>query len=170
MMDSNEKTEISNTPDDDIYPHKPTKPFDSECCGTGCTPCVFDIYDKQISQWKIQCDAIRKNGVSATASDCNSNSTTTTSFLTPEKYTHLKIIDIFKETENMKIFRFQYQHEFPIKLGQHLLLKEGCVSKPYSILRTDSELCTFDILIKIYSEMVPKEVNDKIQDTMVNLK
>lgn len=132
----------------DTYPPEPTKPQESECCGTGCTPCVFDIYDKQLSQWKLQCNAIRQRG-------SYEKPATDNSFLTQEEYKALKIVKILKETKNMKIYRFLWPGQgntvFPVALGQHILLKFGGVSRQYSILRVNQEHCYFDILIKIYA-------------------
>ncbi|KCV71118.1 hypothetical protein H696_02068 [Fonticula alba] len=31
---------------------RPTMPADSDCCGTGCEPCVFDLYDRDLAAWK----------------------------------------------------------------------------------------------------------------------
>lgn len=29
-------------------PNKPKRPEDWECCGTGCCPCIWDIYDRDL--------------------------------------------------------------------------------------------------------------------------
>jgi len=33
---------------------KPEKPLDDDCCGNGCTPCVWDHYYDQLSLWNEQ--------------------------------------------------------------------------------------------------------------------
>ncbi|MGH1460665.1 MAG: oxidoreductase-like domain-containing protein [Neptuniibacter sp.] len=30
---------------------KPEKPGDYECCESGCSPCVWDIYYEKMQQW-----------------------------------------------------------------------------------------------------------------------
>lgn len=30
----------------------PEPPLQSDCCGTGCSPCVFDIYQEDLAKWK----------------------------------------------------------------------------------------------------------------------
>jgi len=30
---------------------KPVKPDDSTCCGTGCSPCVFDVYEENVMEY-----------------------------------------------------------------------------------------------------------------------
>ncbi|WP_119154070.1 oxidoreductase-like domain-containing protein [Caldimonas tepidiphila] len=32
--------------DDDPPPLEPVPPGDNECCGSGCDPCVFDLYNE----------------------------------------------------------------------------------------------------------------------------
>lgn len=50
------------TEDDELCPEPPQKPLDSDCCGTGCTPCVFDIYEKELALWEEECERIRSLG------------------------------------------------------------------------------------------------------------
>ena len=33
---------------------KPRMPLDDECCGSGCTPCVFDTYETKMEQYEDQ--------------------------------------------------------------------------------------------------------------------
>ncbi len=33
---------------------KPTPPADSECCESGCTPCVWDTYYEELRLWREQ--------------------------------------------------------------------------------------------------------------------
>ena len=44
---------------DIILPGKPEEPQQSDCCGTGCTPCVFDIYDQEVALWEKECQRLR---------------------------------------------------------------------------------------------------------------
>ena len=46
-------------------PCPPLEPDEKDCCGSGCTPCVFDIYEKDLRIWKQECQKIqnqRKQG------------------------------------------------------------------------------------------------------------
>ncbi len=40
---------------------KPTPPGDSDCCESGCEPCVWDIYYQELALWRAE-DTQRKNG------------------------------------------------------------------------------------------------------------
>ena len=31
----------------------PVPPLDSDCCGSGCTPCIFDIYEQELKIAKL---------------------------------------------------------------------------------------------------------------------
>lgn len=33
-------------------PEPPEEPLQSDCCGTGCSPCVFDIYQEDLKRWR----------------------------------------------------------------------------------------------------------------------
>ena len=44
-----------------VLPDKPEEPLQSDCCGEGCTPCVFDIYDQELKRWEQECLKISTN-------------------------------------------------------------------------------------------------------------
>ncbi len=33
-------------------PPRPNKPDADDCCGSGCVPCVFDVYYDQLQNWQ----------------------------------------------------------------------------------------------------------------------
>ncbi|AUB79229.1 MULTISPECIES: oxidoreductase-like domain-containing protein [Spiribacter] len=39
-------------------PPPPREPDLDECCGSGCDPCVFDLYDQRVERWRDRCAAI----------------------------------------------------------------------------------------------------------------
>lgn len=42
-------------------PCPPLKPEDSDCCGSRCVPCVFNIYEQDLKIWKQECRKIQHN-------------------------------------------------------------------------------------------------------------
>ena len=38
--------------EDDPMPVPPTRPELEECCGTGCDPCIFDIYEAALERYR----------------------------------------------------------------------------------------------------------------------
>lgn len=47
--------------DEDLrLPPPPTEPDLDECCGSGCEPCIFDLYESRLERWHQRCEAIRQ--------------------------------------------------------------------------------------------------------------
>ncbi len=38
--------------EDLTLPPRPEMPDPAECCGGGCSPCILDVYDEALQQWK----------------------------------------------------------------------------------------------------------------------
>ena len=55
-----------------LFPPCPAEPLPSDCCGLGCTSCVYDMYEKELALWKIDCERIRNSSGSADADDDSS--------------------------------------------------------------------------------------------------
>ena len=54
-------TDASTPPDDDPQPQPPRQPEQWECCGSGCEPCVYDLYwdamdrfERALQDWELQ--------------------------------------------------------------------------------------------------------------------
>jgi hypothetical protein len=43
----------------DPPPVRPVEPDAAECCGEGCVPCVFDIYEQALERYQIALAAWR---------------------------------------------------------------------------------------------------------------
>lgn len=43
-------TSKPSSPDEDPKPVPPARPAPEECCHSGCTPCVFDIYELELER------------------------------------------------------------------------------------------------------------------------
>ncbi|WP_233855886.1 oxidoreductase-like domain-containing protein [Paraburkholderia sp. HD33-4] len=41
------------TPSDDPPPQPPVRPDLDDCCHSGCTQCVFDLYDEALERYEI---------------------------------------------------------------------------------------------------------------------
>jgi len=41
------------TPNDfDPRPEPPTRPLATDCCGGGCSPCIFEIYESELERYE----------------------------------------------------------------------------------------------------------------------
>jgi hypothetical protein len=39
-------------------PRPPEKPHVEECCGSGCSPCIFDYYEDALERWEARVRAL----------------------------------------------------------------------------------------------------------------
>lgn len=46
-------------PTDASLPPRPAMPDPDDCCGGGCTPCIFDIYEEQLERWQQRVEEIQ---------------------------------------------------------------------------------------------------------------
>lgn len=44
---------------EDKLPPPPRKPDPDECCGSGCIPCILEVYEDELDAWKKRVAAIR---------------------------------------------------------------------------------------------------------------
>lgn len=152
------ETASGSTP---LLPPKPEEPLDSDCCGTGCTPCVFDIFKKNLKRWDETCSKIR-HGEDITRNESLLYNSHT---LSPYEYGNYKVTAVTDDCSSCKILRFQTSCEnfdtcnptpfrnsdvaFPVKLGQHVVVKISDKSKQYTVLDVGND-GSFQILFKIY--------------------
>jgi len=40
-----------------VLPDPPVPPEPGECCGSGCTPCVFDLYEEALARHRALVEA-----------------------------------------------------------------------------------------------------------------
>lgn len=38
--------------EDDPRPLPPERPSNDDCCQSGCSPCIFDLYDEEVDRWR----------------------------------------------------------------------------------------------------------------------
>ncbi len=41
------------------FPPPPEKPDPSECCGSGCIPCILELYEEQMERWREEVARIK---------------------------------------------------------------------------------------------------------------
>lgn len=80
---------------DDNEEDRPKTPLEEDCCGSGCTPCVFDIHKTLLQEWesrKLQRVKIKP----------------THNLLSPLSYKTFVITDISKASEDYFLIHLEY--------------------------------------------------------------
>ncbi|CAL8111202.1 unnamed protein product [Orchesella dallaii] len=151
--------ELSNGDQGKLLPPKPEEPLDSDCCGTGCSPCVFDLFKTKLQRWESECEKIRTGGNLSLPENIHKNEEF--DYITPYEYVQFVVKNITQECHSCKIVHFNKACEtsqmlphfnynsFPVKLGQHVVLRLKDKSRQYTVLDIKSD-GSLNILFKIY--------------------
>ncbi|XP_046554367.1 NADH-cytochrome b5 reductase-like [Haliotis rubra] len=138
------------------WPEKPVKPLDSDCCGNGCVPCVFDIYDEEVKIWEQECLRLKqKDNEPENVSD-SEDSGNEEPVLSKDKYRRVKIISVTMETKDSARYRMRLPRgkSLGLSIGQHIIIRGYLDSTPvtrqYTPISSVEVKGYFDLLIKIY--------------------
>ncbi|XP_071984484.1 NADH-cytochrome b5 reductase-like isoform X2 [Engystomops pustulosus] len=110
---------------------KPPEPTPAQCCGGGCSPCIYDQYRTQLDLWEKAKERDDPN------------------FLQKNKP---------QETEDTGRYRFRLPSgtSLGLQLGQHLVLRgviDGAeVQRAYTPITPGGRKTHFEVLIKIYAQ------------------
>ena len=116
MDDSSQQEEKPNANIKKKYPQCPIRPLDSDCCGSGCTTCVFDLYELDLKRWNKRCASIDSDNIDV-VSDNN--------VIDIYEYKSFRIADITNVSETVKTFKFLIpgNGSLALKCGQHLIAR-----------------------------------------------
>ncbi|XP_070259445.1 NADH-cytochrome b5 reductase-like isoform X2 [Myotis yumanensis] len=132
---------------------RPVEPLPSQCCGSGCSPCVFDLYDRDLARWEA-----------ARASKDRSllrgkESPNFPSKLSPETFLAFRISAMDKLTQDTYRVRFALpgSSQLGLRPGQHLILRgivDGLeIQRAYTPISPVNAEGYFEVLIK-YGELL----------------
>lgn len=139
-----------------MYDPPPEPPSESDCCGTGCSPCVLDVYDKEYALWKRRqagenLDQLRRDLLSVTT------------------HKTFEIISIKQLNEDIYMYTFaatpQTEGRLPITYTQYVHIRLDGITRPYTPVNL-SDKCSFDVIIKAYpngqftKKLLKKKIND----------
>ena len=116
----NESKKSSEIAISNEMPPEPEEPLPSDCCGSGCSPCVFDIYERDLEIWRNEC----RNLVDVKESKVFHKETDVTP-LSCTEYRLFEVLSITKINDDTMTYRFKLpeQSSLALHVGQHLLLK-----------------------------------------------
>ncbi|XP_029419336.1 NADH-cytochrome b5 reductase-like isoform X2 [Nannospalax galili] len=132
---------------------RPVEPLPSQCCGSGCSPCVFDLYHRDLERWK----AAQTSNDRSLLSGKQSQSCSTK--LRPETFLAFHICGVEKLTKDTYLVRFILPANSQLGLhpGQHLVLRgvvDGLeIQRAYTPISPATAEGYFDVLIK-YGELL----------------
>lgn len=145
-----ESTDVGRIPVE--LPCKPEKPGDSDCCGSGCVPCVFDIYDQEVKIWEQECAQIKNKAL------FGDNCVSEDAVLSELEYRQFCICDIYEETANTNRYRFNlpFSKNLELKIGQHIIIRgrtsHDTITRQYTPVSDTTCTGYFELLIKVYKE------------------
>ncbi|XP_011937966.1 PREDICTED: NADH-cytochrome b5 reductase-like isoform X2 [Cercocebus atys] len=98
---------------------RPMEPLPSQCCGSGCSPCVFDLYHRDLARW----EAARASKDRSLLRGPESQSCP--SKLNPETFVAFSISAVDRLTKDTYRVRFALpgNSQLGLQPGQHLILR-----------------------------------------------
>lgn len=146
MTDENEE----NDDEEAWLQLRPVEPLPSQCCGSGCSPCVFDLYHRELARWeaaRASKDRSLLNGEEPQS--CPSR-------LSPETFLAFRISAMDRLTEDTYRVRFALPRNSQLGLrpGQHLILRGKVddleIQRAYTPISPANAEGYFEVLIKCY--------------------
>lgn len=139
---------------------EPIKPSEEDCCNSGCDPCVFDVYEKQIKLYEVYI----KNGSKTDVVEENA--------ISPLEYTSFKVVDSIDLCPAHKLIAFKRCNcssgKVLWKAGDHFLVKynseELICTRAYTPIKHRVGELDFDFEI-----VVKKYENGIVSDYLYNL-
>ncbi|XP_029805379.1 NADH-cytochrome b5 reductase-like isoform X1 [Suricata suricatta] len=129
---------------------RPVEPLPSQCCGSGCSPCVFDLYHRELAMW----EAARASNDRSLLSGEESQSCP--SKLSPETFLAFRISAMDKLTKDTYRVRFALpgNSRLGLRPGQHLVLRGKVddleIQRAYTPISPANAEGYFEVLIKCY--------------------
>uniref|UniRef100_A0A8B9W534 NADH-cytochrome b5 reductase-like n=1 Tax=Bos mutus grunniens TaxID=30521 RepID=A0A8B9W534_BOSMU len=129
---------------------RPVEPLPSQCCGSGCSPCVFDIYQRDLARWEAARASKDRSLLSMEETQsCPSK-------LSPETFLAFLISAVDRLTEDTYLVRFALPGNSQLGLwpGQHLILRGTVddleIQRAYTPISPANAEGYFEVLIKCY--------------------
>ncbi|XP_069837777.1 NADH-cytochrome b5 reductase-like isoform X2 [Dendropsophus ebraccatus] len=129
---------------------RPVEPAAAQCCGGGCTPCIFDLYQTELELW----EKAKERGDPELLRKPKEE--TRNVRLSPDTFTQFLLCSAEQETEDAWRYRFQLSPGtgLGLKLGQHLVLRglvNGAeIQRAYTPISAIDASGHFEVLIKVY--------------------
>ncbi|KAM4722917.1 NADH-cytochrome b5 reductase-like [Rhinophrynus dorsalis] len=129
---------------------RPVEPSPAQCCGSGCSPCIYDMYQAKLALWEEAKERgdprlLNSKGIK-----------TSTLLLSPDTFTSFTLCSVTQEAEDTNRYRFRLPTgcTLGLQLGQHLVLRGTVddleIQRAYTPISPVNSDGYFEVLIKIY--------------------
>lgn len=114
--------------DDCLYlPEPPQEPLPSDCCGTGCSPCVNDLYQEELALWE-QLKAMsveERKRLMEEEGGKRKDSVMLPSALSPVEYRQFELVSVKQVTKDSFLYSFGLpkNQSLGLGVGQHAVLR-----------------------------------------------
>ncbi|XP_057567836.1 NADH-cytochrome b5 reductase-like isoform X2 [Hippopotamus amphibius kiboko] len=132
---------------------RPVEPLPSQCCGSGCSPCVFDLYQRDLARWEAARASKDRSLLSGEETQsCPSK-------LSPETFLAFRVSTVDRLTKDTYLVRFALpgNSQLSLRPGQHLILRgivDGLeIQRAYTPISPANAEGYFEVLIK-YGELL----------------
>lgn len=129
---------------------RPVEPLPSQCCGSGCSPCVFDLYQRDLARWEAaRASKDRSLLRGSTSQSCPSE-------LNPETFMAFRISAVDRLSKDTYLVRFALpgNSQLGLRPGQHLILRGTVddleIQRAYTPISPANTEGYFEVLIKCY--------------------
>ncbi|XP_078529569.1 NADH-cytochrome b5 reductase-like [Lissotriton helveticus] len=141
--------------DDDWLSLKPVQPLASQCCGSGCIPCVFDVYQKELERWE---EAKKRNNKDFLSKKQEKIKNCDATIIDSETFNAFTLCHIERMTDDACLYRFDLPRgrSLGLTLGQHIVLR-GIINnmeiqRAYTPVNPVNAEEYFEVLIKCYTD------------------
>lgn len=111
--------------DEIALPECPEKPLPSDCCNSGCSPCIMDVYENQVRQWEEKCRLLKSGAVVNEVEKPDYFPA-----LQKTKYSKFMLSSIINLTNDTNLYRFQAINAVQ---GTELGLKNLCGGRKFQL-------------------------------------
>ena len=112
----------------EYFTERPQKPLPSDCCDTGCSPCVMDLYHEELAVWeRLRAMSVQERQKWVELETRNYISPTMVSpVLSPGVgYIQFELINIKQMTSDSFLYSFRLPENqvLGVRVGQHVILR-----------------------------------------------
>ncbi|XP_049840073.1 NADH-cytochrome b5 reductase-like [Schistocerca gregaria] len=126
-------------------PPKPEEPRAEDCCGQGCQPCIFDIYQQQMRAWEAECRRL----------EATKYNTDKAEIISPLRWSPFRCVSVEHEAVSVNVYCFEStecDRIINFSPWQYLVAQSNLnvsISRAYTPLpgKTESQ---FSVIVKLY--------------------